>query len=101
MHHTTSMSLAPCAMPPSRMRKPSLSSGKMQRSWISLSVCRRCSMHVDAHVDAGHVEHREDAHGHAELLEYGVDASRRLALEREPQRLARITFHHAITDEPV
>ena len=56
---------------------------------------------VHAHIHAGHVEHREDAHGHAPFLERRVHLARRGAFQHHTLRFARIAFHHAITDEAI
>ena len=58
-------------------------------------------VHVDADVDARHVEHGEDAHRHAPLLQRRIDLPRRRAFQHHALRLARIAFHHAIADEAV
>ena len=82
-------------------------SGGMQRgvrlvvSRVRRITMRVRAMHVHAYIDAGHVEHREDAHRHAELLEHRVHAARRFAFERQPQRLARVPLHHPVADEAV
>ena len=80
--------------------------GVQRRVRLVVSRVRRITMrvramHVDAHVDARHVEHGENAHRHAELFEHRVHAARRRAFERQQQRLARVPFHHAIADEAV
>src|SRR5690606_13290866 len=51
-------------------------------------------VHVHADVDARHVEDREDAHRHAEILEHGIDLPRRRAFEHHALGLARVAFHH-------
>ena len=83
------------------------SSGRVQRE-VRLIVgrVRRIAlgvraMHVDAHIDSRHVEHREDAHRHAPGLERAVDLARCRALQHHALRLARVALHHAIADEAV
>ncbi len=82
---------------PGRMQRDvRLIIGRIGRIFVGVRA-----MHVDADVDARHVEDREDAHRHAPGLEHAVDSPRRGALEHHALGLARVAFHHAIADEAV
>ncbi len=79
--------------------------GKQRRRAVEARVLRQQvrAFHARqvADVDAGHVEHGEDAHGHAEVLQRAVDLLRRGALHHAALGLAAVGVHHAVADEAV
>ncbi len=59
------------------------------------------TVHVDADVDAGHIEDRENAHRHSPCLERTVDLPRSRSFQCHSFRLPGVAFHHPVSDEPV
>ena len=52
-------------------------------------------------VDARHVVHGEDAHGHAEVGEHAIHLLGGGAILHQELRLVHVGEHHAVADEPV